>query len=72
MSIDQSDNSSRCMFGFNTSRIGKLIADWSVESMNVDMTPSGISLDVNVSPMIIKKKRRYNSHIILIRLTRRK
>jgi hypothetical protein len=40
--------------------------------MNVDMTPSGISLDVNVSPMIIKKKRRYNSHIILIRLTRRK
>jgi hypothetical protein len=46
------------VFGFNTSRIGKLIADWSVESMNVDMTPSGISLDVNVSPMIIKKKKK--------------
>ena len=28
------------VFGLNTSRIGRLISDWSVENMNLDKTPN--------------------------------
>jgi hypothetical protein len=43
----------------------RLIADWSVDNMNHDMSPKGMVLDVSLSP---KKKnvksKRYKKHVI--------
>jgi len=36
--IDQSDNSSQCVLTFITSAFGKIIADWSIENMNPDVS----------------------------------
>jgi len=54
--IDQSNNSSQRVFGFNTSR---LIDDWSVENLTPNMTPYGMSLEVNGS----KKKHKNAENI---------
>jgi len=37
--IDQSDNTSWHVFGFDTLSFRRLITDWSVENMNPDMIP---------------------------------
>jgi hypothetical protein len=50
----------------NTPKFGRLITGWTVECMNPDVTPYGMSLDVKVSSK--KNKQRYNKHLILIRL----
>ena len=43
------------------------MVDWSVENMNPDMTPHGMSLYVySVSPK--KETKIYHKHLILIRL----
>jgi len=39
--IDKSDNSYLCVLSFDTSRFIWLIADWSVENMNTDVTAGG-------------------------------
>ena len=46
--IDQSDNSCQQILVFNISRLGSLIADWSVENMNPDVTPNAVSLNAGV------------------------
>jgi len=46
--IDQLDNSSH-VFDLNTSRIGRLMVDWSVQNMNPDTTLYSMVLDVSVS-----------------------
>jgi len=43
----------------------RFITDWSVENMNLDMTPNKILLDVSVSP---KNNVINNKHLILIRV----
>jgi len=40
--IDQSVNIGVYLFGFNTSSINQLIADWSFENMNTDLKPCGM------------------------------
>jgi len=47
--IDQLDNSSHHVFDLNTSRIGRLMVDWSVQNMNPDTTLYSMFLDVSVS-----------------------
>lgn len=44
---DQSDNISQRVVGFNTSKSGGLIADWSFENINPHVTKYQMSLDVN-------------------------
>jgi capsular polysaccharide biosynthesis protein len=51
--IVESDNSSWCVLGFDNLIFSRRIIDWSVENMNLDMTPHGMSLYASVSP---KKK----------------
>ena len=46
--IDQSVSIVVCLFGFNTSIINQLIADWSFENMNTDVKPCGMSLGVSI------------------------
>ena len=48
INIDQSENSSYCELDFDTERLISLIVDWSVETMNPEMIPYGMSLDVGV------------------------
>ena len=48
ISIDQSEYSSYCELDFDTERLISLIADWSVETMNPEIIPYGMSLDVGV------------------------
>ena len=55
--IDQSDNSSWRVLGFDTYIFNRFIADWSVENMNPNVTPYGMSLYVSsVSPKKIRRK----------------
>ena len=61
--IDQSDNSSLCVLSFYTYRLSRLITNWSVENMNLNITHTRL----HVSPKKISLKR-YNKHINLIRL----
>jgi len=37
------------IFNFNASRFDKLVADWLVENMTLDVTPYKISLDVSIN-----------------------
>jgi len=39
--IDKSDNNSQCAVDFNTTRFGRLIADWSVENMSIYLPHTG-------------------------------
>ena len=41
------------------------MADWSVENMNPNITPSGMLLDASMLP---KKEKDATKHLILIRL----
>jgi len=43
--IDQSDNSSECVFGFNTSRISRLLTDWTVENITLEVAPYRMLLE---------------------------
>ena len=47
LNIDQSDNISCCVLGFDTTRFNRLIADRSVENINSDMISHGMALDVS-------------------------
>lgn len=46
--IDHSDNNSLRALGFDTKQFSKLIADWSVQNMNTDISPYRMSLDMLV------------------------
>ena len=48
MYFDQSDKSSQHVLDFNTSKIGRLVADWLVENMNPDLTRYRLLLDVRM------------------------
>jgi hypothetical protein len=48
INVDKSENSSYCELDFDTERLISLIADWSVETMNPEIIPYGMSLDVGV------------------------
>ena len=65
INIDQSENSSYCEFGFDTDRLISFIADWSVETMNLDMILDGMSL---VSCQKKNNLNRYNKCLIFINL----
>ena len=52
------------VLGFGTQILSRLITDWSVENMNLDVTPYRMHIDVSVSP----KKKIYNKHLILTKL----
>jgi hypothetical protein len=45
------------VFGFNTSRIGRLISDWSVENMNLDPKQDVVDLSILLPELFFK---RYN------------
>jgi len=45
-------NRKTALLGFYTSRFDKLFTDCSVQNMNPDVTPNGISLDVIVAPNV--------------------
>jgi hypothetical protein len=62
-SINQSDNSSQCMPGFNTSRFGWLIAKWLVENMISDMTPYWVRLDVEQQNIVLHSNVCYHGDI---------
>ena len=62
-----------CIFAvvrFKYLKICWLIADWSVENMNPDLTPNRLSLDVDVSPKNLDNKRytKYQSVFIAVLL----
>jgi len=59
--LDQWDNSSWRVLGFDTLKFSRLTADWLVKNMIRDMTPSGMSLDVSLSPVTDKSKNRINT-----------
>ena len=62
INIDQSENSSYCELDFDTERLISLIADWSVETMNPEMIPYGMSLNVGVLSNIFFLKIQQMSH----------
>ena len=47
LNIDQSDNISWCVLGFDTTRFNRLIADRSIENINLDMISHVMALDVS-------------------------
>ena len=46
--IYQSENSYKLVIGLNTSRYGRVIANWSVENMNPGFIPYMMLLDVSI------------------------
>jgi hypothetical protein len=55
ISIDQSEYSSYCELDFDTERLISLIADCSIETMNREMIPYGMSLDIGVLSIFFLK-----------------